>query len=190
MIGCLLATLGVFAIARWIHRRSYRYGAPCAYGGYGGHGGFGRYDRYRMGWDPPFRGGHDRFEGFGRSVFLHGALDPLEMTPAQERAVNAAIGELRDAARDLRGELKQSRKDIADAFRKSSFDEVLLGELYARHDSAIESLRKAFVGMGAKIHEALDEKQRARLADMIESGPRAFFGRWSGRAYNRSPWSW
>jgi hypothetical protein len=66
---------------------------------------------------------------------------------------------------------------------------VLFGELYARHDRAIEDLRKAFVGATAKIHDALDERQRARLADLIESGPR-FGGGGFGRGFYRSRWSW
>jgi hypothetical protein len=51
---------------------------------------------------------------------------------------------------------------------------VLLGELFARHDTELESLRKAFVGLTAKVHDALDDKQRSRLADIVEAGPRFF----------------
>ena len=47
----------------------------------------------------------------------------------------------------------------------------------------LEELRKAFVGAGARIHEALDERQRARLADLIEKGPR-----WFGRSWARRDW--
>ena len=84
----------------------------------------------------------------------------------------------------FRGELRQSRTDIAGAFRKPQFDEVALGELYARHDTAIEGLRRAFVGLGAKVHDALEEKQRSRLADLIEAGPRF----WRGGLF-RSGWA-
>lgn len=200
MIGCLLGTLGALAIVRWYHRRRYgwgRYGG----GGYGlgaygsgaygsgmcGHGGYGRH--HRGGWDDDFGGG-PRFDRHDRGVHLFGALDHLELSPAQERAVRAAFDELRAAARAQRGEWSQTRKDVAQAFRKDSFDEVMMGELYARHDTALESLRKAFVGAGARVHEALDEKQRARLADLIESAPRSLFGRWPGRGYARPAWSW
>jgi hypothetical protein len=181
MIGSILGTIGVIGIARWFHFRRHGWGGPC-----GRH-----WHRHHLGgWDDGVPGDFDPRAGFRGGMFMRGALDRLELDPAQERAVHAAVGELRDAARDLRGELKQSRKDIAQAFRKASFDEVLLGELYARHDTAIETLRKAFVGTAARIHDALDERQRARLADMIESGPRSFFGRGSGGGFARPSWSW
>ena len=56
--------------------------------------------------------------------------------------------------------------------RKSSFDEVMLGELFARHDDALEKGRRAVVGLGARLHTALDERQRDRLAGLIERGQR------------------
>jgi hypothetical protein len=68
--------------------------------------------------------------------------------------------------------------------RSPAVDEVLFGEMFARHDAALEALRKAGVGAIAKVHDALDERQRARLADMIEAGPGFFRGTpWSGHAY-------
>jgi hypothetical protein len=48
--------------------------------------------------------------------------------------------------------------------------------MFARHDTTLETLRKAGMGALAKVHDALDERQRARLADMIESGPGYFRG--------------
>jgi hypothetical protein len=66
--------------------------------------------------------------------------------------------------------------------RSQAFDEVLFGELFARHDSAMEAFRKAAFSALAKVHEALDERQRARLAELIESGPR-FFRSWAGQGY-------
>jgi hypothetical protein len=161
MIGCFLAAVGAVGLVKLIHAR--RHG--CGVGRWGG-GGWHDHDH---------RGGHFRRRGgFGRRFFLRGIMDRLETTPAQERVIVAAADEFHEATRKLRGELRKSRGDVAAAFRRPSFDEVLLGELYARHDSAIEELRRSFVGLGAKVHDALDEKQRARLADMIESGPRFF----------------
>jgi hypothetical protein len=33
-----------------------------------------------------------------------------------------------------------------------------------------------------KVHEALDEKQRTKLADLIEAGPKGFGGGFRGRS--------
>ncbi len=54
----------------------------------------------------------------------------------------------------------------------STFDGVLLGEQFARHDTILENGRKSFVGLVAKIHDALEPEQRERLADLVERGPR------------------
>jgi hypothetical protein len=53
--------------------------------------------------------------------------------------------------------------------RAGAVDETQLGELFARQDDRITEVRKAFVGSLAKVHEALDEDQRKRLADLIAS---------------------
>jgi hypothetical protein len=193
MIGCLLFGAGFMMVAKMIHRHHCGWGhrawGHCGTGWHGRWGGGGF--RGNGGWGPANDDGYDEYgPGFGhghgphwlRSDFREGFVarvisDRLEATPAQERVIREATEEFREALGKLRGEGGKTRADVATAFRKSNFDEVLFGELFARHDDAITGVRKAFVGMGARIHDALDEKQRARLADMIESGPRAFWGR-------------
>jgi len=209
MIGCVLATVGVIGLLKFAHHRHH------AYGYCGGGGGWRRHSfhhrlHHRMrhggfgpgGWEqgddlgPDWTGDEPagpRGGGWGRRFILGGVLDRLEATPAQERVITAAVEEFRGEAAKFRGELRQSRADVAGAFRKPQFDEVALGELYARHDTAIEGLRRAFVGLGAKVHDALDEKQRGRLADMIEAGPRFWRGGlfrsgWGRRGFDRHAW--
>jgi hypothetical protein len=191
MIGCILATVGVIGLMKVAHCR--RYGGGCG-GGW----------RRRWGGHHHHHGHHHGFEdddfgpsvggGFGPRFILRGVMDRLETTPSQERVILAAADEFRQAASRLRDEGRRSRADVASAFRKPSFDEVMMGELFARHDTSIEELRKAFVGFSAKVHDALDERQRARLADMIESGPRFFrhgpFGGFARHGFDRSHWGW
>jgi hypothetical protein len=212
MIGCVLATMGVIGLLKMAHHRRHGCGGwrrhfhhhHRHHGGWDGHHGpFGRFDvdgdgdqdGDNVGFGPGYDdlGGGPR--GFGRRIIMRGVLDRLETTPAQERVIFAAAEEFRAEVAKFRGELKKSRGDVAAAFRKPSFDEVILGELYARHDTAIEGLRRAFVGLGAKVHDALDEKQRARLADIIESGPRFMGGgffrqRFSRGGFDRRGWGW
>ena len=98
--------------------------------------------------------------------------------------IKSAVEEIRDAARELRGEAKGSRADVAKAVRSDNFDEVLFGEMFHRHDVAMESFRKAVMGAIAKVHAVLDERQRARLSDLIENGPRFFRRRgWGNDSY-------
>ena len=116
------------------------------------------------------------WHGGGPGMFLRGVMNRIGARPDQEEAIRAGVDEFKDSASRLRGEGKKARQEIADALRKPGFDEVAMGELFARHDSLLESLRKSLVGALAKTHDALDEKQRHRLADLIASGPRAFRG--------------
>jgi hypothetical protein len=141
------------------------------HGGWGHHRGWDDRDGDRGGWG--HRGGWgDRSEWFLRAVF-----ERLDATPAQEKVIKSAVDEVREAGRAAKDELKKSRVDVAKAVRGPTIDEVFFGDLFARHDSAIESVRKAAIGAIAKVHDALDEKQRERLADLIEEGPRGFFRR-------------
>jgi LTXXQ motif family protein len=158
-------------------------GGSCGYGGgYGGpwQGGRGRWGGFSGG----FRG-HDEhgYGGFGEGFFLRALLEQLDASPAQEKVIVNAVHEIRDEARKQREELKKTRADIAKAMRGSSFDEVLFGELFARHDAVMEHMRKTAMGSLGKVHEALDEKQRERLAELIENGP-SFFRRGRSRDYN------
>ena len=196
MIGCLLFGAGFLMLARAVHRHHHWHHGRWAHGGFGrwGHGwrgygctpanddGYGEYhDAGDDGYGPGFGGGPRWMRGGFRNGFVARVIsDRLEASPAQERVIHDAVEEFRTAAKNLRGEGMKKRDDVATSFRKGHFDEVLFGELFARHDSALTELRKAFVGMGARIHDALDEKQRARLADLIESGPAAFMPRFRG----------
>lgn len=132
------------------------------------------------------RGGGGPFRSHGRGHWNHGAppmaffflrrvFQALDTTPGQEKVIRAAVEELVAEANKHRGEVQKSREDIAKAMRSASFDETGMGELFARHDASLEALRKAVVGALAKTHEALDEEQRKRLADMIERA-----GGWRG----------
>jgi hypothetical protein len=185
MLGILIGTACLFGLIRTL-RWGRGYGGACGgYGGAcgggsgrrrwgGGHHGYG-YEGEHRGW-----GG-----GGGPSVLLRALFERLETTPGQEKVIVAAYDEMREAGREARGELKAARADVAKAMRSPGVDEVLFGEMFARQDAALLTLRKAAVGAVARVHDALDEKQRARFADLIESGPGAFFrgGPWAGRGY-------
>ena len=174
MLGFLFGTVclvGLVAVLKR-HRRRQRYGYS-GHCGRGGGRGFRResffeedIDGYRgRGWS---EGGDDGFRG---SFVMRQVLEHLDTTPGQEKVIREAWKELRDSARSLRGEADKTRGDLASAMRAGYFDETTMGELFARHDTAMDGLRKATVGSLAKVHEALDESQRRKLASLIENGP-------------------
>ncbi|MBK9259764.1 MAG: periplasmic heavy metal sensor [Polyangiaceae bacterium] len=163
------------------------------YRNYARFAGCGGYDTRSCAWndhDVEGERGHP-FRSHGREHWQHGAppmaffflrrvFQALDTTPGQEKVIRAAVEELVEVMRKHRGELQKSREDIARVMRSSSFDETAMGELFARHDASLDALRKAAVGALAKTHEALDEEQRRRFADMIErAGGFGFRGGWA-----------
>ena len=205
MIGCLIfGSLAAMGIARAIHHRRMvmGWGGGGCHGrwhhGWHGHGpgwrgfpgGWGRYDEEPVemggapasdaGWGGGWGGGG--FPGFGggrmrKRFVVRAVLEHVRATPAQERVIGAAFEEFRDEMKRVSGgEGRRSRQEIVDALRRPTFDGVVLGEQFARHDTVLETARKAFVGLVAKIHDALEPEQRDRLAELIERGPRIFGG--------------
>jgi hypothetical protein len=178
MLGFLIGTVCLIGLVKVIRMGR---GGHCGGGGCGrgwhGRGGWGRgWGRHHGGgwggW-----GGDAGFRG-GSGFFLRGIFERLDTTPGQEKVIKEAVEEIFGATRTLRGELEQTRRDIASAVRSGTVDEVAMGELFARHDDKLRELRKAVIGSLSKVNEALDEDQRKRLADLLERG---FGGGWGGR---------
>ncbi len=194
MIGCLvLGTVAVVGLARLAHRRRCWHlayaGCQPGFGGWSGGPGGGWRRWHGFAGPVPAPGAEpdgdpldpdDEPGGWGGAAgrfarpggfMVDAVLDRIDASPAQERVIKQAVADFRDELRGLRAPLKQSRAQLAAALRKPAFDEVLLGELFAQHDDVIEKGRKAFVGLMAKTHEALEDKQRQDLAALVERGP-------------------
>ena len=195
MIGCLIAGgLALFAVSRLIHARRWGQGwGGCGrrhggwhhgwHGHHFGHGGWGGYGHGPDDGDPwgpvQFHNDNDGWGGgmSGKRTFIRSILRRVNATPAQERAIGDAVEEFRGDVKKLGGgETRRSRQEIADALRRPTFDGVVLGEQFARHDTVIEGARKAFVGLVARVHDTLEPEQRSQLASLVERGPR--FGWW------------
>jgi hypothetical protein len=100
---------------------------------------------------------------------LYGLFERLDTTPGQEKAIREAVEELIAKARDMKGEARTSAGDVAKAIREQELDVDALGTAFSRQDDKLRELQTAFAGALARIHDALDETQRKRLADLIES---------------------
>ncbi|HWL86214.1 MAG TPA: periplasmic heavy metal sensor [Polyangiaceae bacterium] len=203
MIGFVIGTLCLVGLVK-VLRRGRVFGGPFAYGGcgpggYGGgapgfgfHGHHGDYrdrshdgdgDTYERGGGADWGGspgprGWGRWGGWagqhGRRFFLRGLFERLDTTPGQEKAILAALDDLQAASKNVKDELRGARSEVASAMRGASFDEVALGGATARVEHGIDTMRRAGIDAFAKIHEALDERQRNQLADWLERGPRGF----------------
>ena len=194
MFGFLFGTLcliGLIKVAR--HGRcgayGYGYGGGCGGGGWRGRGGWhgegggDSDDGYR------WRGRGGRGGWGGERFFLRAMFERLETTPGQEKVIAQAFEELHEKGRAAKNELRAARAEVAKAMRSPAFDEVTVGTATAQVEAVVESMRKAGIDAFAKVHEALDERQRGLLADFIEHGPRFrdFGGGFRG-GYGNSPY--
>lgn len=163
MLGFILGTVCLIALVKVLRRgrgwHGYGYG-PHGYG----HGGHGRYETMGGGGGP-------------RRWFLRSMFQRLETTPGQEKAIVAAIDELRENRRVVHEELQQTRGDVARVVAGGLVDDNSLEDTFARQDRLLAQLRVSFVEAMKKITEVLDERQRKQIADMLQGG---FFRRWRG----------
>lgn len=165
MLGFLVGTACLIGLIKVVRagRRGACGGGGCGGRGWGGHHGHGHHG-HGHGW----HGGGWR--GRGGGFWMRGLFERLDTSPGQEKVIKQSVEEFFDATRSMRGELDQSRRDIASALRSGVIDETAMGELFARHDEKLREVRKTVVGSLAKVNDALDEDQRKRLADMLERG--------------------
>ena len=130
----------------------------------------GRRGHWGGGWNGGFGRGRWGGGGFGPRMAIRALFQRLDTTPGQEKVIAQAFDEMREAGQKARQELRASRADVAKSMRGESFDAVMMGDLFGRHDRVLEELRKAAVGSFSKVHDVLDERQRGVLADLIERG--------------------
>jgi uncharacterized membrane protein len=192
MFGFVIGALSLIGLVK-VLRRGYGYGRMGACGGRGWHGqgwghhgggwghhggGWGHHGggwgHHGGGWGRHESGGH---ESRGRNAFgLRWVFERLDTTPGQEKVIRQAFDEVREAMSSGQGELEATRREIAAAIRSGHIDETQMGELYARHDEKLRTVRTTFFGALAKVTEALDDDQRKTLADMLDRGQGGFFG--------------
>lgn len=158
MLGFIIGTVCLIGLVKVLRRGR-------GWHGRWGHGAYGR--RY---------GGME--SGGPRRWFLRSILERLDTTPGQERAIVAAIDELRDNRKLVRDETEQTRADLARVVTGGLVDDAALEETFARHDRLLAQLRVAFVESLRKATEALDERQRKQVAVLLERS-----GRFGGRVW-------
>lgn len=168
MFGFLVGTLCLIGLIKVIKHQRYGYAGDGPFGHFGG-GGCGR---ARFGGHGHHHGGGmGFFGGFGRM----GARGPLryvfarlETTPGQEKVISEEVENVMNAVQSVRNDFTNVRQTIANAVRSPVFNNEALAELQVKQDVAIEKVREAIKTSLARIHEALDDKQRQELANIIE----------------------
>lgn len=156
---CLALGLGALGFYALHKARRCRY-----YGCHGHHG--------HHGWGGPWGGPpwmRHHHHGFGRRG-LYMALSHLDATPAQERAIVAEVDKLRERLQSARGTVKDARGDLAAAIRGPQLDDAALGAVLGRVDGATAEARSAILDALRNVHAILDDRQRERLAEILDQG--------------------
>ncbi|WP_225412213.1 periplasmic heavy metal sensor [Stigmatella hybrida] len=102
---------------------------------------------------------------------LRRVFQRLDTSPGQEKVFVQAADDVAASFGKLRGELEATQTAVARALRGEHFDAGALRELTERQEAQLADLREVLRTSLARIHEALDPRQRDELADLIEHGP-------------------
>jgi uncharacterized membrane protein len=100
------------------------------------------------------------------------ALDRLDATPAQERAIVAELDQLEHRLHEASRTLREQRGPLAEALRGPSLDEDSLASVMVAFDQASGEARSAVIDALMRVHALLDDGQRERLASMLGRAPR------------------
>jgi hypothetical protein len=133
---------------------------------------------------------HSHHRGGGRwgRARLRWLFERLETSPGQEKVIVKTVEEVTEAFAKVRDEVGPSRSALGTALRGEHFDGDALRELFARHDVALDNLRRTVQGGLSQVHEALDPRQRRELADLIEHGIGYGWRGGHGRCGGRGGW--
>lgn len=114
--------------------------------------------------------GHRRF-GYGPSRLTYHAFEVLDTSPGQEKAIRAALGELRKSLAELRPELEATRTQLAQTLGGEQFDAAGFEAAIEHQATSLGRMAPVTSRALGQIHDALDPDQRRRLARLIQNGP-------------------
>ncbi len=112
--------------------------------------------------------GH-RWGGGGRGP-LRWLFERMDTSPGQEKVIAEAADALRGTMSGWRDDAERMRSDVGRSIRGETFDAAALEEAFARAEARLATMRETLRGQAARVHEALDPRQRAELADLLASG--------------------
>jgi hypothetical protein len=150
-IACLI---GLFATLRHHH-------------GYG-FGGWHQRGRHGLGYGyPPWGWRHGPRRFAMRKLFEH-----LDTTPGQEKVIVKSVETFTEHLIDGREELRNVRKQVAQALGGDVLDETVLTAALDRVEGMITQAKSDLKNALQEIHASLDGPQRQHLAEMVAEGLR------------------
>jgi hypothetical protein len=157
MFGLIVGTLCLLALIATLRRRRY-----CAfrdsYGYYGpSHVRRGRHGRRRS------------------RPLMHVLFAELDTTPGQEKAILSALEGLRARMGEHRKELDAMSRELSTLVGGAVLDEGGLDAVKARGDALFGRFSADLRDLLARVHDALDDEQRRKFAELINDGS-LFYG--------------
>lgn len=157
MWGFLVGAVCLYGLARMMR------GGGWAYAHGPGSWGHRRWGGWRHeGWEGSRRAG-------GRGP-LRWLFERIDTSPGQEKVIAEAADALRGTVQGWGDDAERMRSDVARSIRGEAFDAAALEEAFARAEARLATVRETLRGQAARVHEALDPRQRAELADLLASG--------------------
>jgi Spy/CpxP family protein refolding chaperone len=132
-------------------------------------------------------GRHGHGGGWSRWM-LRRLFQRLDTTPGQEKVIAEAVHDAQRVMWQAREQMFRARSEYAKAMRGEAFDNEAVNAAFEQQQAAVDDVKKTLKAKLQAIHEALDPRQRALLADLIEFGPgRMHGGHCAGRFSHHGP---
>ena len=94
----------------------------------------------------------------------------LDLDPDQVREMADILARLKTARAQMRVDREASINDLAQAFGSDGFDDAKAAETIERRKTSVGSQEDSVLDALRRIHEILDEEQRAEFAYQLRSG--------------------
>jgi uncharacterized membrane protein len=99
-------------------------------------------------------------------------FERLDTTPGQEKVIMKGLDSITDQMESGRRELRDVRRQVAQALGGDVLDEAVLSAALEKVDSLMAKTKLELTTALTEIHAALDGEQRRELAELIAEGPR------------------
>lgn len=109
--------------------------------------------------------------GTVRDWMLDRVLRRLDASKEQRDAIHAVVDDVEKATAPVRDAARRAREAHVAALRDPVWDATRTGAAFDELDAAVKKLRATAEAGAARVHAALDERQRGKVADWLGRGP-------------------
>lgn len=147
---CAIALVGLRPLGRGFHGHPHHGHHGCGHGRWSGRSRHGHHHREGR------RGRRGAFTRAAGEMFKR----KLDLDEDQADLVDHALGDLRDAVKDLGIALQDGKQELARAFAGDDVDDATLAAIFASQDEDVARFRRSAVSALKQIHAVLEPDQR------------------------------